>query len=351
MFRNLCTIISMFFCFTANAQNSDDALTRYAETKTNCDTDTGQLQTVINNAPAYTFADSPKAGRPKISFFKNETTFNKARFYGVASTSLLALAGTYIYMKNAWWKDQKVSFHFDGGPGLKDIFTLGRDAKYAKSLDKLGHFYGGRIGGDLFSQAVRWSGKTDKQSYLWGGIFGTAVEFFIEIKDGYSPNWGFSVYDFMTGSLGSFYPYFQSRSKFLNALDCKFSYFRTDDYYFKSIKRPSSAFIDDYMNQTYWFTFNPKRFKPQSKWPKWLGISIGIGVDNKLNDYYTGIITDYSVLGKGGYEFFIAPDIDFTGLFPQKPFWQRVAKMLNYIKFPAPTIRLSKKSKFFPVYF
>ncbi len=350
MIRNLFIVPSLLFCLFTKGQTLDGALINDTRAGYICDTAIGYLQTEINDTPVSTITDSPKVSRQRISFFKNETTFNKARFYAVGGTSLLALAGAYIYMRNAWWADQKVSFHFDGGQGLKNIFTLGRDAKYAKELDKFGHFYGGRIGGDLFSQAVRWSGKSEKESYLWGGIFGSAIELFIEVKDGFSPNWGFSVYDFMAGSLGSFYPYFQSKSKFLNALDYKYSYWRRDDYYFKSIKR-SSSFQDDYMNETFWFTFNPKRFKPQSKWPKWLGISIGVGVDNKLNDYYTGIITDYSVLGKGGYEFFIAPDIDFTGLLPRKPFWQRVAKMLNYIKFPSPTLRLSNNSKFFLVYF
>ncbi len=349
MIRNVFIVLSMLFCLSTNAQTSDAALIFNTETKSNNDTAIEHFQTEINNTSISKITDNPAIHRPGNSFFKNATSFNKLRFYGVASTSLAALVGNYIYMNNAWWTGQKVNFHFDGGTGIKNLFTLGPDAKYAKELDKFGHCYGGRIVGDLFSEAFRWSGKSEKASYVWGGILGVSFEFFIEIKDGFSPDWGFSIYDIMAGSIGSFYPYFQSKSKFLNALDYKFSYFRVDDYYFKSIKR-SATLQDDYMNQTYWFTFNPKRFKPQSNWPKWLGISIGLGVDNKLNNLYTGIFNNGD-LGKGGYEFFIAPDIDFTGLLPKKPFWQRLAKVLNYFKFPTPTIRLSHESKFFPVYF
>lgn len=341
---------SMLLCFAVRAQTTDTVLVRDKEALHDSNMVDGKFQNEFNSLSDVTENDTPKIGRSRISIFENAPTFNRTRFYGVSSLTLTALAGSYIYINNAWWAGQKSSFHFDGGTGLKHVFTLGRDFKYAKNLDKVGHFYGGRIGGDLFSEAVKWSGKSENSAYLWGGVFSSSIQFFIEIKDGFSPNWGFSIYDFMAGSLGSFYPYFQSKSKFLSALDCKFSYWRKDDYYNKTLKR-SSPFLDDYMNQTYWFTFNPKRFNLQSKWPKWLGISVGVGVDNKLNDYYTGILTDYGVLGKGGYELFIAPDIDFTGLLPKTPFWQKTAKFMNYIKFPAPTLRLSNNSRFFPVYF
>jgi hypothetical protein len=350
MIRNSLILFSVLLCIAANAQTMEPALMPDAETRHDPDVAYSKFQNDINLTPDLTEKDTSKIGKNGTSILKNASTFNKARFYGVASITLAALAGSYIYMNNAWWAGQKSSFHFDGGTGLKNVFTFGRDVKYAKNLDKMGHFYGGRIGGDLFAEAVRWSGKSEKSSYIWGAVFSSSIQFFIEIKDGFSPDWGFSVYDFMAGTLGSFYPYFQSKSRFLKAVDYKFSYWRRDDYYFESIKR-KSGFQDDYMNQTYWFTFNPKRFKPKSNWPKWLGISVGVGVDNKLNDYYTGIITDYSVLGKGGYEFFIAPDIDFTGLLPKTPFWQRAAKLMNYIKFPAPAIRLSNNSRFFAVYF
>jgi len=185
---------------------------------------------------------------------------------------------------------------------------------------------------------------------LWGGLLGTAVQGFIEIKDGYSPTWGFSMYDWMSGSLGSFYPYFQSKSKFLKALDIKYSYYRKDNYYYDFIKRESN-FQDDYMNSTFWFTYNPNRYKPSGKWPKWLGISVGLGVDHTLNNYYINMPGGTSDWGSGSYEFYLAPDIDFKGLLPKKPFWQTLAHVLNYIKVPTPALRLGKNSKLMPIHF
>ena len=287
----------------------------------------------------------------KTPFFKNDSVLNIKRFAIVNGTSLLALYGSYHYIQNAWWADSRKSFHFDGGgSSIAQAFDFGRDAIYAKGLDKVGHFFGARITSDIFARGIRWSGKTEAQSLIWGGLLGTAVQGFIEIKDGYSPTWGFSVYDWMSGSLGSFYPYFQSKSRFLRAVDIKYSYYRKHNYYFDYIKRESN-FQDYYMNSTFWFTFNPQRYKPASKWPKWLGISVGIGVDETLNNYYINTPGGSSDWGKGGYEFYIAPDINFKGLLPKKPFWQSLAHVLNYIKVPTPAFRLSRNSKFMPVHF
>jgi hypothetical protein len=289
--------------------------------------------------------DSMVPIQSKTPFFKNADTLNKKRFVAVNATSLLALYGSYHYINNAWWADSKKTFHFDGGgSNIAQAFDFGRDAIYAKSLDKIGHFYGARITSDIFARGIRWSGKTEAQSLLWGGLLGTAVQGFIEIKDGYSPTWGFSVYDWMGGSLGSFYPYFQSKSKLLKAVD------RKDNYYYDFIKRESN-FQDDYMNSTFWLTYNPHRYKPSSKWPKWLGISVGLGVDHTLNNYYINMPGGTSDWGKGGYEFYLAPDIDFKGLLPKKPFWQTLAHVLNYIKVPTPALRLSRNSKLMPIHF
>ncbi len=304
-----------------------------------------------NQVSIFEVKDSMVAPKLKSPFFKNADTLNIKRFAFVNGTSLLALYGSYHYINTAWWADSKKTFHFDGGgSSIKEAFDFGRDAIYAKGLDKIGHFYGARITSDIFARGIRWSGKTEQQALLWGGLLGTAVQGFIEIKDGYSPTWGFSVYDWMSGSLGSFYPYFQSKSRFLKALDIKYSYYRKDNYYFDFIKRKSN-FQDDYMNSIFWFTFNPKRYKPESKWPKWLGISMGVGVDATLNNYYVNMPGGTSDWGRGGYEVYLAPDIDFKGLLPKKPFWQTLAHILNYIKVPSPALRFSKDTKFMPIHF
>lgn len=278
-----------------------------------------------------------------------EVELNKKRLFIVTGSSGVALGGSFIYLNNAWWSGDKRSFHFDGGKGLKHMFTLGNDWRYAKNLDKIGHLWGGALSASLLSNSLQWAGLRSGKEYLWSGVMGTAIQGFIEYKDGFAPRWGFSIYDMLTGAFGSFYPYLQAKNKFFAALDFKFSYYKRNDYYKNITGR--SYWNDDYINQTYWLSFNPRRYNDNLKWPKWLAVSVGFGVDDRLNNYYLLMPNGEDDFGKGGYELFIAPDLDLMELLPKKRLWQKAAKVLNFIKIPAPTIRISKKSTFFPVYF
>jgi hypothetical protein len=286
--------------------------------------------------------------RPHTISFRPDEKLNPQRFAIIAGSSSFTLAGSYVYLNHTWWSDGKTTFHFDAGRGFKHMFTLARDGKYAKNLDKAGHFFGGVLTSSLLSKSLEWAGMHSPKQYLWGGIFGVLIQGFIEYKDGFAPRWGFSTYDLMAGSIGSFYPYFQSKSKLLSAIDVKFSYYKRNDYYYSITGK--NHLTDDYINQTYWLTFNPHRLNTTSKWPKWLGVSVGFGVDDHLNNYYLRMPNGDKDYGQGGYELFLAPDLDFKEILPKRKWWQRTAKILNFIKVPAPTLRLSKASKLFPIY-
>ena len=74
------------------------------------------------------------------STINKDTALNKKRFAIVNTSTLIGLVGSYHFINTAWWADSKKTFHFDGGgSNIKDAFNLGRDAVYAKKLDKFGH--------------------------------------------------------------------------------------------------------------------------------------------------------------------------------------------------------------------
>jgi hypothetical protein len=109
------------------------------------------------------------------------------------------------------------------------------------------------------------------------------------------------------------------------------------------------------MNMNFWATYNPYRLMRHGehvhpKWPKWLGISVGAGVDQTLDGYYTGWDRP-SNKGMGNHQLYIAPDIDFTGIFPKSQFFHGLAMVFNRVKFPMPTLRVAPDLKFFPIYF
>ncbi len=283
---------------------------------------------------------------------------NRTKMWIIVGGTALTLGASYYYANNAWWKGAKSSFHMDRDTKSGSIFSVlhGPDEKYAKNIDKLAHFWGGTIYSDLISYMLRDANVPAKRAGLYGALGGMAIQTFIEMKDGYAPRWGFSVLDVTFGTLGSFYAYSQNYIPVFAATDIKISYYKRYDYYFKAPQANAHPTWDeDYMNMNFWATYNPYRLMRHGEhvhpnWPKWLGISVGAGVDQTLDGYYTGQNLETNK-GKGNHQLYIAPDIDFTGIFPKSKFFHSLAMVFNRVKFPMPTFRIAPDLKFFPLYF
>lgn len=244
------------------------------------------------------------------------------------------LAASYIYVQNVWWADQKTSFHID-----HDM-----DYRYAKNMDKVGHFIGGSMSAELFKAGFYWAGMNAKSSYLYAGALGSLMQGIIELKDGFAPTYGFSVGDVVAGSAGSFLPYLKYSFPKLHSFQIKLSYYVHDTYYFDVY--PYGDRLDDYMNQTYWLSLTVDQWLPRGSrveriWPDWLCVVGGFGVDNTLNMYYTGVNLEENK-GKGNYEYYLSIDIDWRKIIkPRSNFNKALADALNYIKLPLPTLRLA----------
>lgn len=256
----------------------------------------------------------------------------------VAGTTTLALAGTYAYLQNVWWKDQQSSFKID-----HDM-----DYRYAKNMDKAAHFIGGAMSADLFGVAFEWAGVKRKNALLYGGIAGTAIQAFIEVKDAYAPTYGFSFGDLGAGAAGSFLPLLQYHVPATRALQLKLSYYKHDDYYYQQF--PYAQLIDDYMNQTYWLSASvndwlPKGSRVEKLWPDFLSVCGGWGVANDLNLYYTGQNLEVNK-GKGTFEYYVSVDVDWRKIIKQNTAAKRVITYtLNHIKLPLPTLQVGPQTR------
>ena len=153
--------------------------------------------------------------------YQDSTKVKKNRLIIVGGTTSIFLGSSYYYLQNVWWNEKNTDFHFDSGA----------DLKYALNVDKAGHFLGGIQSSDAFSSALIWSGMNKKPSLLYGACFGSALQLGIEIKDAYAPYWGFSKWDLLSGSLGSFWPFLQHNNKLFNAINFKFSYYKHSNAY------------------------------------------------------------------------------------------------------------------------
>jgi hypothetical protein len=67
-----------------------------------------------------------------LSFGQQDSTnnINSSRLILTSSSAVAVLGGSYAYIQNSWWSEQSSSFHFDDGS----------DLRYAKNIDKGGHF-------------------------------------------------------------------------------------------------------------------------------------------------------------------------------------------------------------------
>lgn len=249
---------------------------------------------------------------------------------GVASLTLVAYGAAYwLVFEKGWWDDERSHFHFEN------------DFDYALNLDKFGHFAAGVMLGESFYEGYRWAGATEFQSYLFAGLSAMMTHIAIDVKDGYSPEWGFSVFDVLSGTLGGFYPMAERYIPIFKYIDLKWSYWiNTRAYYDQS---ETGVFTDDYVNQTFWASFKPYRLLPAAArqyYPSWLAIAAGLSIDEKV----------FTKEPHPSREVYIALDYDLEAFRPQSRMARTIVKYLNYFKLPAPTIQVYPEFHWFLLY-
>ena len=250
----------------------------------------------------------------------------------------LCSTGSLIALRTLWYsKETQSSFHlFD-------------DSRNWMQMDKLGHAYSSYQLTREISQAYTWAGIHPKRSAFYSSAIAVGYLSAIEIMDGFSSDWGFSLSDMTYNFLGTGLFLFQESFFSKQILQAKFSYHPTSyaelrpevlgNNFFESI-------LKDYNGQTYWISFSPGNLGVDS-WPKWLMLSIGHSVDGKLkadSDNYLGYTSSR--------EFLFSLDIDLTQIRVKSKFLKSVFDLLNCVKVPFPSIMYSKgKFNAIPIYF
>lgn len=250
---------------------------------------------------------------------------------------------------NLWYKDYKSSkFHFynDGGQW--------------RGLDKAGHSFSAYVEAKFSSKMLEWSGFSHRKSIIMGCTYSFIYQTTFEIFDGFSDEWGFSVYDVAANNVGIGLVLSQQLLWKENRISVKYSYFPS------SIRevRPEifgknfyENLLKDYNGQTYWINLNPHSFYKNSKLPKWLDFSIGYGAKNMYGGddniwLKDGKQYNYSSVKRKS-QFYLSPDINLEKLKVKKR-WQKIAlSILNSYKVPLPAISYTNGEgfKFIPIMF
>jgi hypothetical protein len=256
-------------------------------------------------------------------------------------------AGSFITLNKAWYKDYpRSSFH------------LFNDNNEWNQVDKAGHLWTAYHFSRLSTELWRWSGLPNGKSILLGSLSGIAYQSIIEIHDGYSTEWGFSMGD-MTANLAGAATYaFQEIVWKEQRLQIKFSN-SPGKYPADLVERRNQLFGDGYMErilkdynaQTYWLSGNLKSFLPSLNIPPWLNISVGYGAEGMLGGTMNVWIDKNGELHNRPdiartRRFFLAPDVDLTKIKTKSSLLRSVFFVVNMIKFPAPALELNSKGRF-----
>lgn len=251
--------------------------------------------------------------------------FNAALTAGVTVGLAVAL---HINQNVAWWEGRYRPFY------IRD------DWNNALMADKFGHFMGGYFVSYFAREGLIFSGVSWGRSILLASAFGLLSQTYIEIKDGFAINTGFSPSDFAADFLGVSFFYAQHYVRFLQNFSPKWQY-TPPGMIGVPLKARTNTFLDNYNATTAWWSIHMHNLLPGKNnfWPKWLNIAVGYGI----NGYYTSNISRRFVIGL---------DYNIVELLPDGvPFWNWLKQSFNLIKLPAPAVEFSSYgTKFFLLY-
>ncbi|PWT97233.1 MAG: DUF2279 domain-containing protein, partial [Bacteroidetes bacterium] len=204
----------------------------------------------------------------------------------------------------------------------------------------------------------QWTGMKRNTAVWLGGGSALAYQSIIEILDGFSSEWGFSMGDMTANIVGASSYVAQELLWKDQRIQIKMSYFPYD-YPPDQIDRSNELFgtgslervLKDYNSQTYWLSANLKSFFPKSNLPAWLDFSIGynsrvmLGASSNMWTDKDGNVVDRSDVERYRRIFF-APDIDLTKIKTRSKFLRSIFYLFNMVKMPLPTLEYDTRGKF-----
>jgi len=323
-------LLFLFFIYAAISSSAQDTVTK----------DTGILRTQTLNSPA--------AGKP-------QEVPNKKRVWFIAGSNVAGYGSSLIALNSAWYKGY-----------ARSSFHTFNDSREWLQMDKIGHAWGAYTGARGSAGMWDWAGLPHKKAVWIGGLSSFAYLTTIEFFDAYSSKWGWSWSDIGANIVGS--GLFMSQEFLWNEQRIQFKFsFHTNKYDEPQLEQRANdlfgkpwyeRMLKDYNAQTYWFSGNIRSFFPQSNWPAWLNMAIGIGADgmfggfeNKWEDAAGNEITRNDIPRKR--QFYLSPDIDFTKIKTKSKFLKATFTVLNAFKCPAPALMMDSKGKFraYAIYF
>ena len=297
---------------------------------------------------ANTSIGQPDTTKPYLPHYP--TTIKKGRAWALGASTVALAAGGIFGLNEAWYANApRSSFHFFD------------DSQEWLSMDKTGHFFTCYTVGYYYHDLMRNCGINPTMSTFLGGSMGAVFMFGIEVLDGFSQDWGFSMSDFGINSLGSAVFIGQQLLWKEQRIIPKISWHDSG----LSFYRPqllgsnfSERLLKDYNGHTLWLSVNIHAFikNPPRHFPRWLSVSVGYGaqgliggVVNPTLDQQGNPIPEFARYR----QFYLSLDVDLSRIKTRKQWVRSLCKVFTFIKLPFPTIEINTlgRAKFHPIYF
>lgn len=269
------------------------------------------------------------------SFLKPSDSINKQRRNGVIISEAVIATGALIGLNQLWYSDYP-----------KSDFHLINDNVQWNQMDKAGHVFSSYHLGSFGANALKWSGCNRNSQIIYGSTIGFVFLTAVEVFDGYSSEWGFSLGDVAANAGGTTLYISQELLWKEQRIVPKFS-FHTTEY---ASARPnvlgssvSEQILKDYNGQTYWLSANVHSFFKKSKIPKWLNVAVGYGAEGMITGNPELVNTVFFSEKERTRQFYLSLDADLTKINTKSHLLKTIFSVINTIKIPAPTLEINSR--------
>jgi hypothetical protein len=253
----------------------------------------------------------------------------------------------------------------------RSAFHFFNDLGEWRNMDKLGHMHSAYAQTSLIYTGSRWAGMSRKKA-LWTGMITSLVfQSTIEVFDGYSAKWGFSVPDMVANVCGvgwfawqehlwgdqrfalRFLPGAPSYSQSILQANSPASATTTPQIRANALygHHWAEQWLKDYNGQTYWLSIQIKPWlPPDSSWPDWLCLGLGFGAGNLYGGFSNqwtndGAVFDLSMQYPRYSRFFLGPDISVRKLGLKHPLFKTLASMAQVFRIPVPCVEWNTRGE------
>ena len=254
----------------------------------------------------------------------------------------------YRYVDRAWYQGQKQD-------EIRWINDWGGDTYL--NLDKWGHFMGGAVLAQTLTESLHWSGFTPRTAAMLGTATSWAALLEVEMRDAHFDQWGFSIPDFVANSVGASVPLVHNLWPATQIVRFKFSYIPSPLYLDNEERAAENRahighLIDDYEGMTFWLSLAVEpllKGRAAELWPDFLGVAVGYGANglHGSNVKSKGPNKFYRDRPDARSELFLALDYDARYLPGFGGVWGFLKEQLNWLHFPAPTVRFYPDLRFY----